>query len=386
MITALDLSARHILQSYSLGSPAWNPECQTCQFLASRRTGETVDIFEESELELTKKKTASRRVVKKKVIIYVDDNIIPDPDVTLELGKSISITEAEEEEAARQVHATHARIVTESVPEPAKKKTGSRSTRSVVIQDTPSAPKSKPAVSKLKLKSVQSLTPKEQKVADVMQALKESKKTSKRLPGTRGSSEGTGRIPRVLDESTVVSATSSEGTKSKYSEEDLSEEEEIDWVDSEEDDEKTGKEQVNDDEDEEMLNAKVEDSRKGDAEVSDVAKALKRLKKQKMNPRKLNFLQQAPTYLYLQISSLLDIKIQYEVSHIQSLSVLKVPVSVISEPSVLTPVQETHSAAPVTALPPPSVSTIPPTPLQQSTSPIPSPPIITDALTITTDV
>ncbi|GJS04678.1 hypothetical protein Tco_0321186 [Tanacetum coccineum] len=39
MITALNLSARHILQSYSLGSPAWTPECQTCQFLASRRMG-----------------------------------------------------------------------------------------------------------------------------------------------------------------------------------------------------------------------------------------------------------------------------------------------------------------------------------------------------------
>ncbi|GJR55985.1 hypothetical protein Tco_1406506 [Tanacetum coccineum] len=36
------------------------------------------------------------------------------------LSKSISLVEAEEEEAAKQVHATHARIVTESVPESAK--------------------------------------------------------------------------------------------------------------------------------------------------------------------------------------------------------------------------------------------------------------------------
>ncbi|GKG49039.1 hypothetical protein Tco_0513186, partial [Tanacetum coccineum] len=52
-----------------------------------------------------RKRTASRRVVKKKVIISAADNIILDPDVALELGKSISFTEA-----ARQVHATHARI------------------------------------------------------------------------------------------------------------------------------------------------------------------------------------------------------------------------------------------------------------------------------------
>ncbi|GKC55616.1 hypothetical protein Tco_1083214 [Tanacetum coccineum] len=70
--------------------------------------------------------------------------------------------------------------------------------------------------------------------------------------------------------------------------------------------------------------------------------------------------------------------------HISSLHpVLKVPVFVISEPSVLTPVQETPLATPVTTLPPPSVTTIPPAPLQQSTTPIPSPPIITYAPTMT---
>ncbi|GJY57908.1 hypothetical protein Tco_0457800 [Tanacetum coccineum] len=88
---------------------------------------ETIDVSEESELEPAKKRMASKRMVKKKVTISADDNIIPDPDIALE-------------------------IVTGSVPEPAKKKTGSRSTRSVVIQDTLNAPKSKPAASKPKLK------------------------------------------------------------------------------------------------------------------------------------------------------------------------------------------------------------------------------------------
>ncbi|GJY41502.1 hypothetical protein Tco_0428772 [Tanacetum coccineum] len=171
-------------------------------------------------------------------------------------------------------------------------KAGSRSSRSVVIQDTPSAHKPKPATLKPKLKGVQTLTPKEQEAADAMQDLKESKKTSSRQSGTRGSSEGTGRIPGDPDESTVISATSSEGN------EDLNEKEDIDWIDFEEDDEKKddtdddksidlemtddeetddevlqGKEQVNHDEDEEMLNAEVEDSGKGDAEMSDVTKA-----------------------------------------------------------------------------------------------------------------
>nr|GEX26215.1 hypothetical protein [Tanacetum cinerariifolium] len=53
-------------------------------------------------------------------------------DVALELRKSSSLTKAEEE-AAKQFHATHARILTKFVPEYAKKKTSSRSSRSVVI-------------------------------------------------------------------------------------------------------------------------------------------------------------------------------------------------------------------------------------------------------------
>ncbi|GKC16246.1 hypothetical protein Tco_1013028 [Tanacetum coccineum] len=151
---------------------------------------ETVDVSKESEPEpeLVKKKTASRRVVKKIVTLSADDNIISnDPDATLELAKSISQTEAKEAEAeaARKVHDTHARIVTESVPESAKKKSGGRSSKRVVIQDTPSTLKSKPATSKTKLKGAPSLTPQEQETTDIMQALKESKKTSKRQPGTR---------------------------------------------------------------------------------------------------------------------------------------------------------------------------------------------------------
>ncbi|GJU95416.1 hypothetical protein Tco_1320172, partial [Tanacetum coccineum] len=79
---------------------------------------ESVDVSDESEPEpLIRRKTSSRRV-KKKATISVNDNIVPEPDITLELGKSISLTKA----AARQVHATHARIISESVPEPARRR------------------------------------------------------------------------------------------------------------------------------------------------------------------------------------------------------------------------------------------------------------------------
>ncbi|GKD89074.1 hypothetical protein Tco_1364581, partial [Tanacetum coccineum] len=54
-----------------------------------------------------------------------------------------------------------------------------------------------------------------QEVANIIQAFKESKKTSRRQPGTEGSNEGTGSKPGVPDESIVVSATSSERTGAK---------------------------------------------------------------------------------------------------------------------------------------------------------------------------
>nr|GFB28507.1 hypothetical protein [Tanacetum cinerariifolium] len=50
---------------------------------------------------------------------------------------------------------------------------------------------------------------------DIMQALKKSKKTSRRQPGSGDSNKGTGSKPGVLDESTVIFATSSEGTCAK---------------------------------------------------------------------------------------------------------------------------------------------------------------------------
>ncbi|GKC36194.1 hypothetical protein Tco_1048578, partial [Tanacetum coccineum] len=56
------------------------------------------------------------------------DNFIPKPDLALELGKSISLTKAEEEAVAREVHATHARIVSGPDPEPMQEdQTGSNS-------------------------------------------------------------------------------------------------------------------------------------------------------------------------------------------------------------------------------------------------------------------
>ncbi|GJU00711.1 hypothetical protein Tco_1111049 [Tanacetum coccineum] len=252
---------------------------------------ETVDVSEESEPESepAKKKTSSKRRVKKKVILSANDNIISDdPEAALELAKSISQTEAEEAEAVRKVHATHARIMTESVPDSAKKKSSGR----------------------------------KQEAADIMQALKESKKTSRRQPSNGGSNEGAGSKPGVPDESIIVSATSSEGTDaiwvpdeeknitkekvilewgdeqdSEFSDDDNDDVEKDDKdydADDKGDDHVSDTKDVDDedikteydedeiykykicvrkDEDVEMKDAEVDDSDKGDEEITEAAKA-----------------------------------------------------------------------------------------------------------------
>ncbi|GKF40526.1 hypothetical protein Tco_0120587, partial [Tanacetum coccineum] len=186
-----------------------------------------------------------------KVSIFVDDNVIPGPDVALELGKSMSLTEVIEEEAARQ------------------------------------------------LNGIQTLTAKEQLVVDTMQALKASRKSSRSQPHAGGSSEGTCVSPGVPNESTVILTTSSEGTEeeSEYSEEETADEE-VDWLysdkveeqkDDDEDDrsidiEKTnddeetndkfmhGEEYVQEDMDEEMKDAEVAHTGKDNEEITDAEK------------------------------------------------------------------------------------------------------------------
>ncbi|GJT01930.1 hypothetical protein Tco_0823099 [Tanacetum coccineum] len=279
-------------------------------------------------IQIPPKKSRGKGSQRKKIAddsqetIDVSEESEPEPELTaLELGKSISQTEVEEAETARHVHATYLRIVTEYVPKPTKRRKSSK-----VTSDPPK-----------KLKGVPSLTLEEQEAADIMQALKESKKTSKRQPGTGGSSEGTSTIPGVPDESTIIFPTSSEGTEEKLDVEEKNDKEgnANDEIESGGDDIYKYKIRVRKDENEEMISTEVDDSKK--STVKDTT--------------------------YAKINLLLEVKIQSEVSHTQSPSMLRVPIT----------------------LPPLSVSTTPFVP-QQTTTPIPTPTIITDAPTITTAV
>ncbi|GJS75503.1 hypothetical protein Tco_0725384 [Tanacetum coccineum] len=174
-----------------------------------------------------------------------------------------------------------------------------------------------------------------------------------------------------------------------------------------------GDEQENNDADEEITNAEVEESGNGDEEITDAAKTdAKKTEEVKDDAKKAKLPPSSSSLLvslgfgdqFLKLSSdtsllgtvkdtidakinfLLDIKIQFEVPHIQSPPILIVHVLMIFEPLVLIPTPETPSVAPATTLLPlPSVSTIPSV-LLRTTTLIPTPPINTEAPTITTPV
>ncbi|GKF46213.1 hypothetical protein Tco_0136015, partial [Tanacetum coccineum] len=200
------------------------------------------------------------------------------------------------EEATRQVHDTHERIVTESDPEPTRRRPSG-----ITFRDTSSVSKKMSPNPSYKLKA--------------------SKKSIRSQPHAGGSSEGTG----VSDEEKCTSEAKVDVTfdwgldqKSKYSKEDQGNDENIPWesIDEDEkkkeyddadddksidleksddeetddefvhskeyvqdDDEETddelvhGDEQVNEDEDEEMTNAEDANTGNSDEEITNAAKA-----------------------------------------------------------------------------------------------------------------
>ncbi|GJY31018.1 hypothetical protein Tco_0414513 [Tanacetum coccineum] len=271
-----------------------------------------VDVSEESDSEPARKRTGSRRVIKKKVLIFEDNNIIPEPNIALELGKSMSLIEAVEEEEARKVYATHERIVTESDPDSARRRPSG-----ISFRDTSSVSKKMSPGLSQNLKGVQTLTPEEQLAANTMQALKANRKTSRSQSLTGGSSKGTGvSLGFLMSQQSSLLPQVKE--LSEYSEEDQGDDENIPWESTNEDEEKKddddadndksidlektddeetddefvhseeyvqdddeetddelvhGDEKLNADEDEEMKNVKDADTRNGDEEITDAAKA-----------------------------------------------------------------------------------------------------------------
>nr|GEU93496.1 retrovirus-related Pol polyprotein from transposon TNT 1-94 [Tanacetum cinerariifolium] len=252
---------------------------------------------------------------------------------------------------------------------------------------------------------------KEQEAADIMKALKESKKTSRRQPGTGGSSEGTGRMPRVPDESTIVSTTSSEGIgtkpgvldKEKDNDGDADDEDEdndliSDTQDTDDEDVETESDedeiykykiQVHKDVDVEMVKAKtIEHENKEKDKMTDAAKTDVEKTTEEKSDAELAGNAMASDYQVKVSTEFLCYLLfyPYHLDLIQSSSVLKVPIPMITKTTTRPPIPEVPTKTPVSIalLPPHVIPTI--SIVQQTTTPIPTPLITTEAPTITTTV
>ncbi|GJU67701.1 hypothetical protein Tco_1253960 [Tanacetum coccineum] len=245
----------------------WNPVCVVVMLSRGKgsqgkETADTsevdVDESEESDFEPARKQTSSRRIIKKKVTITTYDNIIPEPDVALELGKSISLNEVVEEEAARQVHATHVRIVTESILEPARRRPSG-----IAFRDTSGVSK--------KMSSDPS-----QKVDTNEEEEKDDDDDDKSIDFEKSDDE----------------ETDDEFVHSKENVQDDDEETDDELVHA--------NEQVNDDKDEEMTNAKDVDTGNGDEEITDSKKV--EVEKTEVEKDDIKKAELPPTSLSLSVS------------------------------------------------------------------------------------
>ncbi|GJT89455.1 hypothetical protein Tco_1071172 [Tanacetum coccineum] len=151
------------------------------------------------------KKKSSKKKISKKSSITADDNIILDPNQALNLGESMSKTNAKITEEERRVYKTYERLVTEFDMLIRRQPTG------VIIRDTPNVPKKKAIDQSQKLKGMEILSDDAQLELDTLKVIKASKRDSRRQHQAGGSSEGAGIAPEVPDETKDKSADSSEG-------------------------------------------------------------------------------------------------------------------------------------------------------------------------------
>ncbi|GKC75536.1 hypothetical protein Tco_1126310, partial [Tanacetum coccineum] len=225
------------------------------------------------------------------------------------------------------------------------------------------------------------------------QALKESKKTSRRQPSTGGLNEGTGSKPRVPDESTIVSATSSDGTDAKLGvpdkDKDITEEKVI--LESGDEQDSEFSDDDNDDVEKDDKDGDVDDE--GDDHVSDTQDAddedvetisnEDKIYKYKIRVRKDEDVEMKDAEVK---ESDKGEELVTETPQTQSPSVQKIPISVILETTNLPPIPEIVTETLVsTVVPSPQVTHIIST-VQQTPTPISTPPITTDAPTIITAV
>nr|GEY77447.1 hypothetical protein [Tanacetum cinerariifolium] len=256
-------------------------------------------------------------------------------------------------------------------PEPPKRKTTSRR---VVKKKVIIPPKKSRRCFGVRLKGVPSLTPEKQEADDTVQALKESRKTKRRQPDQLDHKENDDK----------------DGDVGNEGDDNIS--------DTQDDDDEDAETESDEDE---IYKYKIHVRKDVDAEMTDPETAkLKEPIEFPLPSSNMSFSSGFGTSFFslsdisltgelkdiikADFSSLMDIHIQQETPQIQSLSVQMVPISVIPETTNLPPIHEilTKTLVSIVVSSPHMLATI--STVQQTSTPILTPSITTDAPTITT--
>ncbi|GJU36693.1 hypothetical protein Tco_1185047 [Tanacetum coccineum] len=172
----------------------------------------------------TPKEKKKKDAPKMKSSITADNNILPDPDEALKLGKSISLTEVEEKEEERRLHETHSRLVIEKAADDVDSEETKDEADDRVIQRRPTGVIIGGPVRKVfdeekldhsqKLKGIETLSATAQLIFDMKTATKASKRAYRIQQHLKDSSEGSCVNPEVPDESKDGSVRSSSSSSS----------------------------------------------------------------------------------------------------------------------------------------------------------------------------
>ncbi|GJV52590.1 hypothetical protein Tco_1448331 [Tanacetum coccineum] len=182
-----------------------------------------------------RKRTKATVTPKKKSSFTTDDNIIPDLDVALELGKSISKIKVEEHEEARKIHETHERIITAK----------------------PTSDEESDAQSQ-KLKGMEMLSDDALLEVEIRKAIKASRRDYMFQQETSGSSEGVGITPKVPDVTKAIFGVQDITDEDWGSDDDIVLSSDDERIESEKETTKSGKTNENSDDEEEHVKEEYE--------------------------------------------------------------------------------------------------------------------------------
>ncbi|GJX27071.1 hypothetical protein Tco_0233367 [Tanacetum coccineum] len=298
----------------------------------------------------------------KKGSITADDNIIPDPDVALKLGESISRTEAEEQKEARRVHERLVIKMTSNNEEEGRMIR--RRSSGVVIRYTPKVSLDETLDQSQKLKGssegagITLEVPDELKGSSAAQADEDDWGSKGEIKTLSSDDERTKSEREVAESDKADEETDND--EETHNDEELHEDEEV-----HDDDEKHDDDEVVD---EEKANEEMPDSEKADEEMADAEKDNKEKPKLPPSSSSLSlssdygnqFLNVSSDVSLVgivketsdtEINSLLDIPVQQEMHHVQQTPLLDVLVSMIPTMTTPTPSTTPPTTKKVEALP-----------------------------------